>query len=685
MRYTRRSEVLSQYTNKMMLWTKYLFVYLIILLTPIFYLPFTYEYFETSKLVLLISLEIIVILIELINAFITKKLKVFVLLGLFPMLMLCLYVFITSFYSTFPEVSFDGYYARGYDTPLFFFSGFLFLLIIINTIKTRFDFNFVKNILFFDAFLLSVFEILNYFNILHFPKTFSPALDISILPFILFWSVIFILYDITILIENKLQKIIYSFILMVILYGIALSSNFYNLLLFLSIGLIILFYGFRNGKKLLIYYSLLLEIILIVFMFLNGQSNYLYFYILPWKFEFSILRSVTFSNIKTFFFGTGGDTYYFDFLRYAPKDFFYSNLYLGRFTKSNNEILQILQTFGITGLAIWSCVFYYYIYLYRKLNRIIQEHDDNVYLFFILLSIILLGSSFIFVPLTISLFLFILVSFFFLLFLEIKYTKISSIKLNIKNINFDLEKSKINFNILIVSILIIGSVVLLINTDFNYFIETKYYTSINGSGNILTDYNNAKYVYETDPGVYYYFDNFAYNSIALAELIQQQNTNKLSTTEKKTDINQLVIDSQGRFGVSPVVYGYNPDLLLNMAELDVIIYMNLDNNTSFLNNASNISDYLLSTNGYNLNYLDLATKIDVLLQDKVNSLKYSTIMYNLNNANANFNLDYVHALELNGRYRDVLPILGSIIQNTNKNSSEYNTLLNELKNDSNKS
>lgn len=166
----------------------------------------------------------------------------------------------------------------------------------------------------------------------------------------------------------------------------------------------IIYFGLKTNQFLnkLLYFLVaalaLISSIMVASLMLPGKQNALI--LLPYSTGWWIAVEI-FKNAKSAFLGVGPESFLSAFTQYKPAAFNTGDLWTLRFTSSSNEVLHILTTLGVIGLAT-------FIYLIVRTGKIllknVKKDDFN---FALKLSLFVCVLSFILIPANfLSLFLF---------------------------------------------------------------------------------------------------------------------------------------------------------------------------------------------------------------------------------------------------------------------------------------
>ncbi|MDP2736692.1 MAG: tetratricopeptide repeat protein [bacterium] len=366
-----------------------------IFILPLFFLPFTSEYFEFNKQFLLWLFMPLALFLWLINQVISGQIKIKINPLNLPIAIFLVLTAVSAFFSLDVFSSWFGSYGRFSDAWLGLLSLAIFYFLLLNTgaaDSAEKIFALLK-LLFYSACLIAIVSLLAMFgviqslivnplNILASP-IFNPAGG-SFLSLAVFLAITSIMAA-GFLFNSKLKKIdqiIFSAGLILFLIISALINFYLNwVILALGAGLLIIFRFFEVGfnfKKILNYYLLIpAALMLASFLMLAApQANPAKIILgrelpnearLDYKTSFLITKKAL---VKNPILGSGPATFSHDFSTNRPPEFNQNDYWQIRFDKSFSHFLEILATTGapafLSYLLIISLVIYINIILLIK-------------------------------------------------------------------------------------------------------------------------------------------------------------------------------------------------------------------------------------------------------------------------------------------------------------------------------
>lgn len=367
----------------------------VIFLLPLFFLPWTREYFEFNKQFFLWLAMDLALFLWLIKQAFEGKAKIKNNPLNLPIIIFLSLSFISGVFSLDIFSSFFGSYGNFSNAWLGLLSLVIFYFLLINTgLAGSAEKIFVLfKLLFYSAFFAAVISLLSMsgarqlltadpLNILASPS-FNPAGG-SLLSLAIFLAVLAVaaggfLFSGTL---KKFDRLVFSLFLILFLIVLILI-NFSLSWIILIIGACLLFtarfleVGF-NFKKILNYYLLIPLILMLVAIFWLVSSNIdpakIVFSrslpreaILDYKTSFLITKKAIFANPVL---GSGPATFSYDFSLYRPSAFNQNDYWQIRFDKSFSQFLEILATLGLPSwlsyFLIISLIIYINIILFVK-------------------------------------------------------------------------------------------------------------------------------------------------------------------------------------------------------------------------------------------------------------------------------------------------------------------------------
>jgi tetratricopeptide (TPR) repeat protein len=369
-------------------------LYCLVFLFPIFFLPFTQNYLDQSKhllLVFLVSLSLIGYLGKsLANGFLEFKLgkPIFITLAI-----LLLFYLISSVFSSWFQLSFLGLGYDFYDNFVSFVFFVLFFVLLVNSFDRKEVFILIFCFL-LSVFIVSILNILQVSNLLNLPFNFTKNGFFnpigSLNDFVLFLSLTLPLFILLFFRSTGFLKVFF---------GVSIFTIFLNLLLInfrtawisLIVSSIFLFiFGFshRQNKIFALKASFLIFILVVSIFF-----YFFRFSVLPLpneKFdvqlnflsELVIIKGVFSENIKNWLFGSGPSTFILDYPKYKPaiiNEVVINgvNFWSYRFDRGSSFFLDWMITKGLLGII--SFISFLAVILFSLIRKIAKEEENNLF------------------------------------------------------------------------------------------------------------------------------------------------------------------------------------------------------------------------------------------------------------------------------------------------------------------
>lgn len=418
-----------------------IYLYLVVFLLPLFFLPFTSDPFEFNKIIVFGILTLIACFLYLLKIIIRKEAQITrTFLDWLVLAWLVIYLLATIFslskYNSL--VGINGYYSDSLITIFFFI---LLFYLVVNNIKSFKEILKILAVLFISSVILIIYNFLQISKIyvLHFDLAKNTAFNLlasSTNTLSIFLSIVCLfLFGFILLSKVRLYKIllILAFILdFIFLIVIDRDIGWYILMVGLFCFLILVALRSREINPYVIILPSVLLALAVLFLFINTSSlfgiNLPNDALLQQKTSWQISQGViTHSPLL----GTGPQTFNYNFEKYRPADFNNSDIWNLRFIKSSNTFLQILSNVGLLGFLAFLAISFWY--LFNIITAIVKARqiDQNWLLASLIVSgwVALLVISF-FYPLNFILF------FLWWLFLALGIVAMPSGKVKVNNYKF---------------------------------------------------------------------------------------------------------------------------------------------------------------------------------------------------------------------------------------------------------
>lgn len=374
---------------------------ILIFLPPLFFLPWTFEFFDFNKQSLLWIISPLIFLLWLVQRIRDKGKIVFKRTALdIPILTFLIVTFLSSIFSQDRFSSFFGYYGRFSDAWFGLLACVLFYFIIINFTSLKKGLSVISliKLLFYSYGLILLTAFISFFGLwdklfkgtnVFYSRAFNPIggsleslAGYSLAMIILLSGFLFFYYqgERSALEKKKiwLLRIIW-FLAIIFLILVDFSPAWWGLLVS---GLWFFAIEFRKAGKIRnlnqrIVFPCFLVILSAVFLILP-LGNVAYFVTgrnLPEevRLDYGHTALITFSSFKDhIILGSGLGTFSYDFSLYRPDSFNQSDFWQFRFDKGGSHILELLGTTGILGILSYFLILillFYLFFIYVKKNR----------------------------------------------------------------------------------------------------------------------------------------------------------------------------------------------------------------------------------------------------------------------------------------------------------------------------
>ncbi len=381
----------------------------VVFLMPLFFITINSYPIEFNKTFLFIVLVLLLWLIYIIKSFKEKKFILcgtFIDWGILGFLFFNIVSFVFSQNKYISTVGISGFYSGGIISVFCFI---LFFYLLINVIKTWDDLKKIIQALQFSALIILIFNIFQVSKIYLLPwsETQNYSFNIianSSLTLAIFSSLFVLISLVTYLVaEKKWVKYFNLFSLVISLVLLFLVNK--DLPIYFLIGLIILILYLLSTKFKLApnYWTVITTVVVtLLILFLIFDSGIIFNLQIS---ENLVMDNTTASKIAwgsisdSPVWGSGQQTFLYDFSQYRPVEFNTKDIWNIQFLKSSNEWLGIISTVGL-GAAIFLLFIYFKTIIKVGQNIFNNKNIDNKNLFQILIffSWIFIFLSSIFIP-----------------------------------------------------------------------------------------------------------------------------------------------------------------------------------------------------------------------------------------------------------------------------------------------
>jgi tetratricopeptide (TPR) repeat protein len=354
--------------DKIIKWVVYLSVFLV----PLFFLPFSFELFETNKSYLVFFLVLVGTFVWLAKMVLLDKEVKFKRTPLdIPVLVLVLVAILSTIFSNDGTASFFGAYGRFSTGLISFLSMAVFYFLVTNNpVKIS---GIIKSFVYSSAVVTAVSyfsisgilekigKIFKFLPAFILQRNFNPVA--AYVDGLAIFLSIFLVFLVGIILTQKFgskKKEIFYWLLALAVLGLLLIIDFASAWIVMVIAfLALVVFSLINRifkedvNKLLLPIALI--IISVVFLFFNLPKNSLNSSlagetILSQSQSWSIALKTVTSDIKSVFLGSGPGTFSLDFSKFKSADFNKTNLWQYRFDRPASNLSEILATTGFLGL-----------------------------------------------------------------------------------------------------------------------------------------------------------------------------------------------------------------------------------------------------------------------------------------------------------------------------------------------
>lgn len=338
------------------------FIYLLIFLLPIFFLPLSFEFFEFNKIYLLFYVTLLILILHLAKLFIVEK-KIHFLKTPFnlPILILLLTILVSSIFSMDKISALFGNYGKFFDGAVFLVTLIFFFFLLINSeikkeraLKLFLTSGTISLISAYISFFSLWQKIPFLSQVPYLQRNFNLTTPVLTTYSIFLLVLISILTSIILSNFKRLSKIL-SFILLIFFlffYFLIDHQNAHYVLIISFLLIILISIKNRIFKDEVNYLLLPIGLILLAILFsLFNISPPVYSEIsLGQKFSlFTTLNSLL--SPKEFFIGSGPGSFPSQFLKEKPASILKSQLWAIRFDRPSNNIFELLVILGIIGAS----------------------------------------------------------------------------------------------------------------------------------------------------------------------------------------------------------------------------------------------------------------------------------------------------------------------------------------------
>lgn len=443
-------------------------IFFLVVILPVLFLPFTSEFYEFNKSILFLSVMLVVLVSWITNLAFTGKFSFWK--TSFDIWIAGIYsaTILSFIFSIHRGTSLLGYSGRLSEGIVVFSFMVVFTLVMRQIVsKDKVIELFMWGIVFSGA-IVGLITTLQYFGIYTFGnlprfdfvqiRSFSTLGSTHVLPYF-FLIVIPVIVGFLVVNSRKvLSSVAIVPLLVLSFFGFIISAgNFWSWPgIFLWIALIAAVVFIVSGSGRLAKFAINWLLVVLIFAtvmfvvrnvdvvgsrFIATEDKYVSQPNLAHDVSWNIVSQTLSKSPVRGIFGSGPDTFAYDFTRYRPVSYNNTNNWNMRFSRSSSQILEIMSNNGILGLVMWLGMF---VFTGIWLLRIMKENHSypyDIYLTSIGISLVLVMVSSIFVYFTITIWFL----YWFLLGLIVAVRSISTPRLADKiNLKLSLSREKIS-------------------------------------------------------------------------------------------------------------------------------------------------------------------------------------------------------------------------------------------------
>ncbi|MBU0598175.1 tetratricopeptide repeat protein [Patescibacteria group bacterium] len=357
----------------------------VVFLTPIFFLPISSDPFELNKVFLFNIIILVSALCYLISEFRKREVMFFSGPWQWWMAGYCFFYLLSFFLSKSyyqSAVGVSGYFSASIISAFCFA---IFFYLIIKLFRTRRIIYYLLGSLLASSFVIIILNLFQLFEVYLLPWDMTKNANFNLLAnssttlAVFCATTLFIGFGLFLFTKIRWQKIVlgvYLLAALALLFFIDKEIAFYPLALVLFAWLIFISLKAKQFSNWWVILPTLILLIVVVFIFINGSA------LLKNPVSESIFLdnetslSITWQSIlKSPLWGSGPQTFSYDFATYRPVEFNDSAFWSLRFIKASNEWFTQAATLGLaTGLAMLGLVLWV---LVKSVNKIVTAKGDE--------------------------------------------------------------------------------------------------------------------------------------------------------------------------------------------------------------------------------------------------------------------------------------------------------------------
>lgn len=386
---------------------------LVTVLVPLFFLPYTSEPYEFNKSILFLGVMLVVLVAWIVNVAYTGAVSFWKAGFDVSMLALLGVMALSTITSEHAQTSLLGFSGRMSEGLIIFVTFIVFTFIVRQTVNSKKLIDMILWGVAVSGALVGLLSLLQFVGV--YPFSFIPRFEFTevrsftsigstvVLPFFFALLIPVVTGFLATKFRSMKSSIPLAVFLGLIVVGFVISAgNFWSFPGFVLWPMVIaalvkLFWKPSvSVKQLAVFFIPILAVATLAFVARNvdqvresvtvSDTEFVTQPVLDLKYGWKISAETISSSFMRGILGSGPDTFAYDFTRYRPAEFSSSPNWNLRFTRSSNEVFEILGNTGVFGLAAWG-VFFAMIVVW--LVRVLKE--DHGHQYGILLTALSLG------------------------------------------------------------------------------------------------------------------------------------------------------------------------------------------------------------------------------------------------------------------------------------------------------
>jgi tetratricopeptide (TPR) repeat protein len=332
-------------------------------ITPLLFLNLTTDYYDIPKLILLVTATIILLGLWIISWIAQGKIVITRTPLDVPLVLLLATIIASTIFSTAKNASIYGVFPEVHGSAVSWVSYILLYFITVSHLKKVNHIKLFLHALYGSACLVALISLLSYFKVflpfemakgVNFSTTGSTFSTVALLLMLLPLPLI------SIASRNKQMPQVLA-VAVAVLFSMTIAligtvPTYILLFLVFALSLFIVRPHLNGNSFALLLTPLVLSILLLVFSYLPFSGNKLQIMRSNFPVEIQLPFNISWKVAATAFrdapfLGTGPSTFVYNFTNYKPTEFNQLRYWSFSFSTAYNELLQVLSTWGLVGLA----------------------------------------------------------------------------------------------------------------------------------------------------------------------------------------------------------------------------------------------------------------------------------------------------------------------------------------------